>query len=479
MEFLGLNLPFYIIIAIIYSYLLWSKYIKEGALRPQKSDDLLKIMAISIIVFLTILGLLFGVYLTINSLNLNLDFPKQFDTSTFLFILIMGGFIFSLIIETTDKECNLIGLKRKLLQFLFTYLCALVFLFGFLIIVVLSHLRFMPLIISFLLIMWMVALIIALLCLSIVKNVFNVNFYKRIIKKDLIMLIIIILFLIFLGILIGYLSLPDLEYNEKSYLSYQIYSPNYLYGSAYVKFRAPIIINNFGFIGSIADQIPIDYGSYDIETTSEARGNFKLLVNTSKEPALQEIITSYDQVKALDLKTGENFGFTDFELYEKSQKLSLKFDELKIKNQGINSLILEGYIKKNLSELNYSYIDNTWYREVCYGTGCSIIFNITNNLDLPVHQHEQLLFNFNNKNIINKSNCEFIGVTSNYPSEGYIYMHVPRCGKNECRLNIYDKNLKKGVFNTYLYIDKNVVRLIYVEFKKPLSINFKVNIDCT
>ncbi len=77
------NLPSYVMITILFSYLIWSKFIKNGSLKPQKLNDVLDIITISIFTFVNLMGLIMLVSLIFGIFNLyNLDIPEVWEAAT-------------------------------------------------------------------------------------------------------------------------------------------------------------------------------------------------------------------------------------------------------------------------------------------------------------------------------------------------------------------------------------------------------------
>jgi len=115
---------------------------------------------------------------------------------------------------------------------------------------------------------------------------------------------------------------------------------------------------------------------------------------------------------------------------------------------------------------------------VCSATGCSLLLNITNNLNLPVNHHEAVLLNFNNKGVENIPGCKFVNATSNF-IEGDVRMLPPDCSRDSCEISIYDKNEPGTIFRLYLLIDDTVVRLKDLYLKKPINVVAKFTISCS
>ena len=83
-----------------------------------------------------------------------------------------------------------------------------------------------------------------------------------------------------------------------------------------------------------------------------------MLINTSNNTYLHTLIKNFDSIKEYNLKCNREYGIDQINLDENKGLIVLKFDDLNIKKQNVDKLILEGYVSQNLSQLNYSYSDN-------------------------------------------------------------------------------------------------------------------------
>src|SRR3989344_359429 len=395
---LGLNLPFFVIITLLFSYLIWSKFLNKNKLKINDINNILDIF--TIFTFLTVILIS-------------------------IILLFIG--IYIIILSTM--------LRYILLDFIFI----------------------LPFI-----------LLSILICYLTVNGVlFKINFFKEILNKLFVKIMIVCI--IFISIA-GFLSIPIVKEGKPIYENYEINNPDTYFGEAYLKVKIPIDIKTFGIFNSIAPLIPIRYGYYDISTEGKAGNNFNINLNSTK--GIIPLIKSFEGAKTFK---DEGFGFSNVIIDESKRLIVLKFDEKNIKNKNIKQIILEGYIKKNMSELDYLYEDNSRYGEVCNEKECNLKININNSLNLPVYQYEdESLILFDYSKIENKSNCKFNEVTYDFNPKNNIRVN-PSCDGNSCEIRGWDTNLKKEVFFINLYIDGKVVKSSHIWMNIPINVNANFN----
>ena len=198
-------------------------------------------------------------------------------------------------------------------------------------------------------------------------------------------------------------------------------------------------------------------------------------INLNSTKGIIPLIKSFEGAKTFK---DEGFGFSNVIIDESKRLIVLKFDEKNIKNKNIKQIILEGYIKKNMSELDYLYEDNSRYGEVCNEKECNLKININNSLNLPVYQYEdESLILFDYSKIENKSNCKFNEVTYDFNPKNNIRVN-PSCDGNSCEIRGWDTNLKKEVFFINLYIDGKVVKSSHIWMNIPINVNANFNLVC-
>ena len=466
---LGLNLPLYVAVTLLFAYFIWSKFLKKGKLRPENIDDLSDIFAIFACIIVSLLSITSFVMIVLGILFLSLNIQGVGNTVPNLVtsIILLAMWIFTNIYR--HRKASRYELKKEFIDLFRIYVLLVALFIDLCILIFITALKY---------VLWsMIALLPYILiaifvCYVTIKSVlFNISFRRHILGKKFCLFVLLIMSIAFIP---GYLSFPRIDYvDEHIYDRYHIIDPDSRWGEAYLQVKVPIDIETFGEFDLF---IPIAYGNYNLETKGNAGKNFKIWINSTEKKGLSELIGSFEGVKTFSEKSVNKFGFTDAILHEDNGLIVLKFDKESIRDENIKQIILGGYVRKNVSELDYSYRDNSRYTETCNQKGCTFIFNISNNLDLPVYQWEEVLINFNNRNIENRSNCKFENLISNFSIDGK--MRDGFCSGDSCELYIRDIIRRKDIFKMQLYVDEDNVWLHHIDIKEPIQVNAKVELIC-
>ena len=472
--FSNFDLPFYITITLFLAYIIWSKFLKKDELIPKNINDILDIFSICIYLL---------TFFIATSLFVTVLFMIIFDLFDFGFVLQkMSNTIPNIIVFLavyTIWSVTSVYRNRKVLKndfkslfikpMIFLLLYFISFGFGIIYLIIFTPLKYffwamiIPLSIIILLIMF---------CYITVNNVlFEINLRKDILNKRF--LITALISTIFVVVLFSQ-STPEFNYNELIYEDYQMYGLDSDFGEAYLHAKILIDVETFGLIGSYVPLIEIPYEQYGFETEGNSGKNFRILINSTKENRVPVLIESFDEIKNFQKKTENKFSFTDIILYEEKGTLLLKYNPKTIKDEDIKTIILEGYIKQNMSNLDYSY-DSTDY---CNAEGCNLTFNIKNNLDLPVYHNEHTIVNLNNRDITNTSKCRLTHIASDYPTDDNISERGNHCSGTFCELDIIDVPFDKTIFALKVFLHEDVVRLKFIDIKKPIDINVQANLVC-
>jgi hypothetical protein len=325
----------------------------------------------------------------------------------------------------------------------------------------------------------MVVLII--ICYWIVnRSLFKIKIKEDILSSDFLKAGLAVVILV---ILITFFLIPIVKDQEKISVGYHLYDVYYdngpRYGYAYLEISVPIDIVTFGILGSRLPYIPINYGKYDMNTEGAAGANFNILINKSDEKNTQILISTFENVRNYNQMTDKKYGINSVFLDENEKTMALKYDYKIIKRLNINKIFFKGYVKKNLTEIDYSYITNR-IDPICDGKRCILIINVTNNMNVPIHQHRDVIFNLNGKNIINKSECKFENISSNFPKDkkkGWT-MRNSECNSYSCSFEIYDFENKKELFSFYIVKDADTIELHTIDAFVPIKVNIEVEIEC-
>ena len=109
---LGLNLPIYILLDLFLSYLVWSKFLKEGKLYPKEIDDIMDMLIIFF--FISMMFVIFPLLVLIVLRALNFEFNILNDLRETPYLLAYIAILLLLLIVPTyyRKEVSRIDLKE-------------------------------------------------------------------------------------------------------------------------------------------------------------------------------------------------------------------------------------------------------------------------------------------------------------------------------------------------------------------------------
>jgi len=476
-DFLGLNLPFYLFITLMLSYIIYSKFLNKSKLEVKTINNFLDLLTIFLFILILLVGFVTLVKIIDGFLNLNQDMPSIVksipDYVSFFVIVIIMMFISAYRHIEYKKENQGKNELKKIFILVMIFLCVLLcfFILFYLILIFTifgeifkSLILFLPAIILFMGI-----------CYSIVDKVlFNINFFKDILDGTILKVIIITAILIGVGCIF---LLPYAKYEKPINMEYHIYNYWGKSGEAYLKTRIPISIDSFGILKPIISFIPIYYGDYNLETTGIGNKNFQLIINRFNMSQEETFVQGFENIKEYGKNNIVEDGFTSIYLDEERKLLNLKFDYEKVKDERIEKIILEGYVKKNISNLDYFYKDNSDSSN-CDNSGCMLSFNIENNLDLPVYHEDQYLFNFNSKNIFDSSKCKFNWFNPNITDDHIRRITESSCENNNCELRLKDETSKETFFEIEVVIDNGAVVLNHVKINRPTSAKVYMYISC-
>lgn len=487
-DIIGLNLPLYIILPLLFSYLIWSKFIKKGQLKPKKVDDLLDIFSLFIFIFVSFMSFSVTLLFIISSLWKE-PIPQLLKFSTYLVIGLASLGIISFINQYRDKkDLSKRYLQKIILEILQFSTILLASFLGLLLVILITALRisfgYMPYFLIFIILLIVICYFVISGFLgknwkTVLKEIFNRKYLTRCVP----------FFIIFSAILFS-LLIPIIKYEDVKKIEYHIYdSPDNEIGRVYLKVQGLIDILTFGIFSDATlvhiTSLPVHYGRYGIGTDGESGRNFRLWLNISDENVLQLLVDSFESVRNFKEKITEKHSFENADLDEAKGLINLKFDVKNIKKERIKKIIIEGYVQKNMTELNYVYYDNSDRNDVCYGNICNLVFNITNDLDLPIifKEKEITILNVINKGIDGQSICKFVNVTSNFPiDEEGKRMIIHSCDGDSCDLELMDTTAEdefKWFFDMGLHIEDNtVIRLHKLEIKKPVNVEAQFQISC-
>jgi len=342
-ELFGLSLPFYVVVISLFSYLVWSKFLKKNKLQPENIIDLFDILLIFVFTLISFLGVTFLILITVSFLNLDINLSNIWRVTTQYFIPIITIFLLLLFLTSyRNKSASRMDLKNHFMHIIVIYLLLFSVLIGLYILILSTALRYVLWEMFFLV---PVTLILIAFSYTLINRVlFRVNLRRELKKRKYWESVAILIFVV---IMLGLLVIPRIDYpKEPIFVSYEIYPTFSNLEWTFVKINAPIQINTLGYFGSFIRLIPIRYGLYNIEVDSNiGNQNFRLLTNSSKSNIPQILINSFAEAREYNSKPDKQHIFTNLVLDETRKLITLKYDN-DINKEELNAIILEGYVNK-------------------------------------------------------------------------------------------------------------------------------------
>ncbi|PLW79676.1 hypothetical protein C0585_06805 [Candidatus Woesearchaeota archaeon] len=475
------NMPGYLVVSILLTFLLWSKFQNKGKFKLNNSNSVIDLIVIWLFLFITALFTFFlGTYFS-NRFNLDFDISKSWEITQLGIIFAGIGFIFIFFIIYRNKhKCSKKDLGNWFISLLFIQLFFLIILIKNIIIIAL-----IPYLHEFLaegIILFILFLMLLMICFIIYnvyfKSIFN-NFDKSIkefLKKDKNeklaknfntkkFIIYAIPIIILLGIISTIISIPFFSYGDEKLVNYYIDHGNSEY--IYRNIEVPIKIkNNFGLMTSTIPLIPINYGKYNIDTSADHDDKFELLTDKNNK-----IIDGFYDISNNNLKDSfDRFGFEKILLNENKGMILLKFNKFKIKDQNISKLILKGFVKEDRNK-RYEYDDLT----TCENNTCKVSIYINNKLNYSVGHYREYIYRLE-ENKYNLSKCfmelNALNTTTN------IQRDTSWCDDKECGIEL-GQNKYDDIINAQFRIEENgILRADFIEIDIPSTINIKFTIKC-
>ncbi len=468
------NLPFYMFITLLLSYFLWSKFLKNGCLKPENIDDLFDIIMIFVFVLFSLLTLLGVSHFVLNLLNLNIDLDKlQQDVVSIEQIIVI------LVILFLISSCRHSTQNKKNFQNIFLFLseiilAAILFYMTSAIVAIFYSLRYVLEAQIFLVLYILILVIMILIYYMIYKSLFKLNIFEEFLhRKSWIFFLVAII----LGILI-LLFMPVIKHKNPEILDYQIYHAGKDYNEIYQNLMVPVTVNTIGILGSSSSVIPIKFDKFNFYLNETGSNNFQILVNKSDERNLQILTQGVNEIQNYNKRQDKKYGINDIELDENKKVVIIRFDPSIMKNEKIKEFVIQGYVKKNISDLTFRYWDNTVYSDVCSRSECILEFNISNGESKPIHFKEETFLNLNNLQIENKTNCHFSDVISDFTLGNESRFNNLGCSKNDCDFEIFSFKAREAVFRSRFSISDGIVRLINLDILSPINVSSEVKISC-
>jgi hypothetical protein len=479
---IGLNLPFFAVTTLILAYLIWSKFLKEGKLKPKNVNDVLDIfsLAVFLIVVLYFSLVFLGTYLQWINLSLNLPVIMSLTPDLVGYLSLLLIFFFTS--GYRHKRPKRKDLKNLLMMLLGYLILAGAFFVGLILAVMITDLGYVLPTIPLILLGIFIALVMRLSA----NNIFEINFRKELLQNSFLFVLVLVLIA---TTAVGYfLFTPKIEYSGPTYEHYYLMSVNGdryedQYRESYLTVSVPIEVRSYGIVGSLAPYLPISYKDTGLDAKNKLRmsdtGEYKFMVDVflASKNKTSMIIDGLEGVKAFKNKSDEKYGYTEAILSEEHQLLFLGFDRSVASNEDTGRIILKGLVRKNLSRSDYNYTDNAKSETVCNRSSCAFVFNITNNLTLPVSQDGFMLISLGGR-FDNTSRCHFVNVTPQFTDDVRYRVVFPDCQGDYCELELANESSVDEIFSMQLVREGDFIMLRRLDVKEPMQVSARFELDC-
>ena len=467
-EISNLNLPLYMTITLLFSYIVWSKFLNKNEFRFNV-DGLLEITALFFIFFPLFMGsfiVISFIIVTLLGIHGNLQ-QLVWESSASSVVLFVIFSLYMFIITFANKKRSGDDLKNIMgfiLSIYLIFILSMATILGGVHIIgpygYLSKLFIfgLSLLVFFMLLSWL-----------LIKTTFKTGIMRTITKKFIKQTVYLIAIVLFLT----YVLTPSIKYEDSVELEYVVYDSSAYSREVYLKERVPIKIRNFGtfgLFGSLVKQVPLYYGKYGIDVdNSTPSQNFNILIN--KTDSESSLVRGMEAIKKYSGGNDKNFGFISIDLYNSGGFMLLRFENGSINQENIDYIILEGYRRQDITEENYSVTDNV-KPGVCDEKECLLKIEVNNTLNLPVSQDMHRVLNLKQYGVNDTKSCEFIWVNPSLEGKSY------NCDSNSCDFNIRHKEVGKNEFEIDLFISNEIVRIQQLKATKPIDINLEYGIKC-
>ncbi|MGV8087204.1 MAG: hypothetical protein ACP5N1_06260, partial [Candidatus Woesearchaeota archaeon] len=480
----GMNLPYFIIILLFISYIIWLKYYNPRRdLKIKNVDELLMILNIFLFIFISLAALLTIMTFSSGVSELKTDTIDFGQTSTMFSVLattVLVGIILMLINSPPSKKYSN---KATLAVYM---ICTAMILVAY------SDMVFiwfesMYVLQRFLFIILTVTLsILTYFALSIyyisTKNVLKIKRNKSIIIKKNEPKNILITSIIFIILSFSILHFGNIAITKKvssEITGYKIeprIAYNYYGNNTYNRIKFGTQILSHGLIG-LSNQkqfLYIDYSPYDIVVTD----------------SVISVVDESNNTFIYDNKLGK---FKDSDGKEIATNGSVFFDTSK-------HLMIVPYHSQNFKKIKYLYLEtyyptkivntNNFYESnfetnkyPCNNTMCVFQINITNHLNKSVIVSEKEVFNLYDYRYVNDLNslhnvslCKFVGM--NLTANKQYFIQQPYCDAVNCNSGITDNNSQYIVPILHFMLYNGIITNQEISITKPIDMQIKIYVDC-
>lgn len=356
------EIPLFLFLTFLVSYVVWSKFLAGGKLKPKDVTDLLEFCGVLLIFFVIFAcsAIILNAFFSLTNLTFSLG-----TKDTEIGIIFLGLYGLCLLIYYGKKSVNKKDLQRLLTYTKKVFCFASLFFLAFFIALYFSQLRVI-----------LLPRVFSTLCVSVIPLLFIIYFgdmslFKRnekiptITKKDYFILlggiILIFIFVLFAS--------PKISF-EDSIVGYTLPSDQLNLDIASMNIERNFNIDKLGYFGLI----PLYYGDILDGTSIKKDFSFTNLHYLSDEKNYSLSLTN---------ERAKDYGILDYMFDNASKLIFIKFDRKLLREKNVFMFKINGERRVNISK--DFIVDATTNVECPAGRECLINLTFINNLNNIVH----------------------------------------------------------------------------------------------
>ena len=482
------NIPTYLVIVLILSYLIWVKFgSNKGKLAPSNSKELDSLLNIFLYTLISVLVFALAINIL---MTYNMSFVGVADG--LLYVGISLSIILIIIPRKNVRNFNAVVVLISIIPiWLLTYIMIFITKLSF---GELKHFYGT----SYTIFVYSIYIVLALITIvayyyvirNIIKNknpieIFTKNRLQK--KKIFGGLIILVIAAILVNSFLIYNMFPHINKYSSEVKSYYIsdidsYTYNFYRNdpthTIYQKIIISTEIKNTRIYYPInhTGVIAIKYSPYEFNETSTSILLTNSIENKTYSLKKTDIESNLEQNQYLEYKGGIGYAFN----YDSKEVLILTTGN---NLAGFDNITVIGYSPINITKQEFNFRDNNpdSYDEVCNNSVCVFKFNISNNLDklIYIDGAEGLFSVYQYKNFMNISNCRFLKREMTFNTDKFELETYHTCSETTCyspiKYKYADKYLSALQFNIY----ESNINMMDFKISEPISFQAKLYVNCS
>lgn len=459
------KVPFFVLVSMLLSYLIWSKYRNNKKLTPKDVDGVISFLGVFCLILPVFFSFCFIIFFLFSSFaGVSLSLSNLFNYSNYISSFLASLLLISFLINYDHKEDTEEIFQQVMNRFILFYLFFIIFLILMLISFLVKDFNyFLPLIILSLIVMVTLLIIIY----WIIKNLFE--FKLNLIefnKKDRISSILTLVFFVVVSILIFNNFVPDINYSEPKDLGFVIYGDSAKDLEYFNRWSISVNLSFNKYLKELITQIPVYYGRYDLDTNGYAGDNFNIYLSGSENNNQKKIISGWDSFSEINDSLIE-------EVTKKDDFLILRYGP---DFSYYSKLLLEGYSSVNLSDY-YNYEVVSYSSQYCFEGSCYIFLDFNYSMNKKLTHYVEERINLAYHDVINISNCKLTSLWLHNDGVKF-FANDNKCSNGFCDLEIVNSEDGQEIGRIVLFLEEGIFEVRLVELYDTINLRLEVPISC-